>query len=181
MKVNGRVLLIVLAMVVAIIVVGMDSRLEASQYLGESTWTLSINQDEDGPVSPPYVGTFKGCLSHVGGAYYTMQGYVAPAPDGMPILSGGGVLIGEVLYLTLTVSQTHLSTDREGGVVHLELAKTTLNGTLSTVECNFDTATIGPSPVFSHHYSSGTVTCTGPVLNLTPAAGVASNSLLLLD
>jgi hypothetical protein len=62
-----------------------------------------------------------------------MQIFVDPAPDGNPIGSGGGILVGNLLYLTLAHSQKHLSTNRETGVTHVELDKATLNGTFYQV------------------------------------------------
>jgi hypothetical protein len=153
----------------------------APQYLGETTWTITNTQDKHGSVNPPESGTLKGSITRVGGAYYTMQGYVGQAPDGPSVGSGGGVLIGNLLYLTLSISQKYADTNREIGVVHLELDKNTLSGTFYQVARSFDTATAGPSPVFTDHFSGGTVTCTGQPINLTPASGVASTSLLLLE
>jgi len=47
MKLNGRAAAIVLAMVVTL-VIGMDFRVEASQYLGQVTWTWNKITDEHG-------------------------------------------------------------------------------------------------------------------------------------
>ena len=152
-----------------------------AQYLGETTWTLTINQDKNGLVTPPVDVAMKGCITRMGGAYYTMQSYVGPAPDGNPIGSGGGILVGNLLKLTLPRAWKHLSTDRETGVAHVELDKATLNGTWYQVARSFNTATAGPNPVFTDHFWAGTVTRTGPVINLTPGALVGSTSLLLLE
>ena len=153
----------------------------AAQYLGETTWTLTITQDENGPVDPPLIVPMKGCITLMGGAYYTMQIYVDPAPDGNPIGSGGGILVGNLLYLTLNHSQQHLGTDRETGVTHVELDKSALNGTFYQVARSFNTATAGPTPVFTDHFWAGTFTRTGLSINLTPGALVGPTSLLLLE
>lgn len=152
----------------------------AAQYLGETTWTLTINQDKNGLVTPPVDVAMKGCITRMGGAYYTMQIYVE-GPDGNPIGSGGGILVGNLLNLTLAHSQKHLSTDRETGVTHVEFDKATLNGTWYQVARSFNTATAGPNPVFTDHFWAGTFTRTGPAINLTPGASVGSTSLLLLE
>ena len=148
-----------------------------AQYLGETTWTVTITQGQNGPVDPPENVTMKGCITRMGGTYYTVQTFVE-GPDGNPIESGGGILIGNLLYLTLAHSQQHLSTDRETGVTHVELDKATLNGTFYQVARSFDTATTGPNPVFTDYFWAGTVTRTGPAINLTPGVPL---SLLLLD
>jgi len=122
----------------------------------------------------------KGCITRMGGAYYTMQIYVE-GPDGNPIGSGGGILVGNLLNLTLAHSQKHLSTDRETGVTHVEFDKATLNGTWYQVARSFNTATAGPNPVFTDHFWAGTFTRTGPAINLTPGALAGSTSLLLLE
>jgi hypothetical protein len=119
----------------------------------------------------------KGCITRLGGAYYTVQTFVDPAPDGNPIGSGGGILVGDLLCLTLAHSQKHLSTDRETGVTHIELDKATLNGTFYQVARSFNTTTA----VFTDHYWAGTVKCTGSAINLTPGALVGPTSLLLLE
>jgi hypothetical protein len=171
----------VLLVSVGLSILAESAVLAAPQYLGETTWTLTITQTEDGPVSPPVLVTMKGCITRMGGAYYTTQIYVDPAPDGNPIGSGGGILVGNLLYLTLNHSQQHVGTDRETGVTHVELDKATLNGTFYQVVRSFDTASAGANPVFTDHFWAGTLTRTGQSINLTPASGVASTSLLLLE
>jgi hypothetical protein len=153
----------------------------AAQYLGETTWTATITQNEHGAVTPPKTFTLTGSLTRMGGVYYTMQGYVNVPDDGPFILSGGGALIGNTLYLTLSTSQRHTTeTWRDSSVWHVELAKATLNGTFYEVYHGFDTASMGPTPSFDNGFSAGTVTRTGPVINLTPT-GAGAQTLLLLD
>jgi hypothetical protein len=153
--------------------------LAAPQYLGETTWTLTIDHDKNGPVDPPQNYTMQGCITHQGGAYYTVQTYL-PGPDGSPIGCGGGILVNGTLYLTLSHSQKHTGTVMETGVTHVELDQATLSGTFYQVARSFDTSTAGADPVFTDDFWSGTITCNGPVINLTPWASVSSTSLLLL-
>ena len=150
----------------------------AAQYLGETTWTMTKTQDNNGPVIPPKAHTYTGAITRMGGVYYTMQGGNG-SPDGNPIFTGGGVLIGNLLYLTLSYSQLQTSTVRETGVMQLELDKTTLNGNFFAVAKNFDISTEGPNPVFLDFFAAGTVTLSGQAINLTPGAGAAN--MLLLD
>ena len=175
---KGTVALVIMG-AVCLLLLGASSP-GVAQYLGETTWTLTITQDEHGPVTPPVTVTMKGCITRQGGAYYTVQTFVDPAPDGNPIGSGGGILVGDWLYLTLAHSQKHLSTERETGVTHVELDKATLNGTWYQVVRSFNTATAGETPVFKDHYWAGTITCTGQVINLTLNT-TGPMSLLLLE
>ena len=141
----------------------------AAQYLGETIWTVSITQDEYGPKSNTSIMT--GAITRAGGAYYTMQGYANPPGDAPFILAGGGVLIGQTLYLTLTASQLHTNSPdnwRDTSVVQFQLDKTTLNGTLYEVGHDFKLSSAGPSPIFGSQFAAGTITRTGPAINLTP-------------
>jgi hypothetical protein len=161
------VALVVMASV-CLLILGVPGQGAAQQYLGETTWTVSITQNKHGTVSPPETFTFTGAVTRMGGTYYTVQGYATVPSDNPDIVSGGGVLIGNTVYLTLTHSLLHTDTNRDSAVLHLELDKATLNGTVYDVGHDFDTATEGPSPVFSDHFSAGTLTRTGPFINLTP-------------
>ena len=154
----------------------------AAQYLGETIWTVSLTQDEYGPKSQTH--TMTGAITRAGGAYYTMQGYTIVPGDEPLILSGGGVLIGETLYLNLTSSLLHTDSPedwRDSGVVQIQINKTTLNGTFYAVYHNFKLSSTGPSPIFGSGFAAGTVTRTGPAINLTPGASMGSTSLLLLE
>lgn len=153
-----------------------------AQYLGETIWTVSLTQDEYGPKSQTH--TMTGAITRAGGAYYTMQGYAIVPGDDPFILSGGGVLIGETLYLNLTATQFHTDSPdnwRDSAVVQFQINKTTLNGTFYEVSHDFMLSSTGPSPIFGNKFAAGTVTRTGPSINLNPVAGVASTSLLLLE
>ena len=151
----------------------------AAQYMGETTWTLTITQGKNGDVTAPVGITTRGCITRMGGAYYTMQIYADPAMAQNPIGSGGGVLVGNLLYFTLDLSQV-VGNGREAGVIRAELDKATLSGTLYTVSRSFDTTTIGPNPVFTDYFWAGTLTRIGPAINLTPVALVGFTTLLLL-
>jgi hypothetical protein len=165
---NRRPQVFVLLISLGLLILTTSAVFAASpQYLGETTWTVTRTQGASGPKNPPEISTFKGGITRVGGAYYTVEGYIEQSPDGTRF-SGGGVLIGNLLYLTLSASRQPVSTDREIGVVHLELDKDTLNGTFYQVSRSFDTATAGANPIFSDHYAAGTVTRTGQPINLTP-------------
>jgi hypothetical protein len=139
----------------------------AAQYLGESTWTFSITQNSNGAVSAS--ASMTGAISRTGGTYYTMQGYISLPDDGPFIMAGGGVLIGETLYLNLTVAQHHTDNSwRDTGVLHAQLNKTTLSGTFYEVGRDFQTSSIGPSPVFGNRFEAGTLTLTGTPISLEP-------------
>jgi len=164
---KGTVALVIMG-TVCLLLLGAPSP-GVAQYLGETTWTVSITQDEYGPKSNTSIMT--GAITRAGGAYYTMQGYANPPGDAPFILAGGGVLIGQTLYLTLTASQLHTNSPdnwRDTSVVQFQLDKTTLNGTLYEVGHDFKLSSAGPSPIFGSQFAAGTVTRTGPAINLTP-------------
>jgi hypothetical protein len=148
----------------------------APQYLGETTWTLTINQDKNGPVDPTQSYDMQGCITHQGGPYYTVQTFIS-GPDGDPIGCGGGILVDGKLYLTLSHSQQHLINDMETGVTHVELDQATLSGTFYQVVRSFDTG----AKTFTDHYWSGTITLKGTSINLTPWASVSPTTMLLLN
>jgi len=150
----------------------------AAQYLGQPTWTITKTQDEHGEIFPPETYTLTVAITRMGGPYYTMQGYVDVASDGPFIVSGGGVLKGNLLYLTLSASQNRMQTMRDMSVMHIELDQATLNGSLSSVGGKFDTATAGPDPIFDSTFAAGTLTRSGPAISLTRGVPL---SLLLLE
>ncbi|WP_300463172.1 hypothetical protein [Desulfobacula sp.] len=69
------------------------------QYLGESTWRFSITMDNDGPASNSMLMT--GAITHMGGAYFTMQASIIPPDgDGPFILAAGTItLTGDLMKL----------------------------------------------------------------------------------
>lgn len=86
-------------------------------FLGESTWTVTINEREQGPITPFDI-TMTGAISKLGLNYYLFQGVVVPpgAQDNPFFLSGGGTLVTlpgaqtPALVLTLNTSQLHVTT-----------------------------------------------------------------------
>jgi hypothetical protein len=150
----------------------------AAQYLGETTWTVSLTQDEHGAKTETLSMT--GAITRMGGAYYAMQGYVNVPNDGPVILAGSGVLIGEYLYLNLTSTQYHPDNWRNTGVVQVQMNRSNLNATFYEVGNSFDLGSIGPSPTFGSYFTVGSLTRTGPLLVLNPYTG-GSTSLLLMD
>jgi filamentous hemagglutinin family protein len=104
---------------VMIMVLGV-APIEASQYLGEVTWT---GQDSFGSF------TVKAAISRVGGAYYEVQGQVQ-AEGSIIIFSGGGVVVGSNLILTVTQTMTDPAADRqEAAVMQISVDKYSNNGT----------------------------------------------------
>jgi hypothetical protein len=153
------------------------NNLSAAQYLGETTWTVSKNQNEHGTVTPPQTFTFTGAITRMGTKNYTMQGYVNVPGDDPYIAGGDGVLIGNILYITLRISQKHTDTWRDTGVMQVQLNKNTLSGTFYEVRKDFDTSTIGISPMFSNAFSAGSLSLSGRRINLNPV--LTPNYMLL--
>jgi hypothetical protein len=175
---RGTVVLVIMA-AVWLLLLGAPGQ-AAAQFLGQSTWTVSIAQDEKGPVSNKSF-TMTGAVTRLGGTYYAMQGYVILPDDGPFMLAGGGVLIGEALFLTLTTSQLHTDSPwRDTGVMQVQLNKTTLSGTFYEVGHDFRADSSGPSPVFDSRFTAGTVTLAGPPIPLSSSL-TGPTSLLLTD
>jgi hypothetical protein len=97
--------------------------------------------------------------------------------DGPFILSGGGVVLGNTLYLNLSTSQRHASENyRDTGIMHLELDKATLDGQFYEAgAADFDVVTLD----FSGHFAAGTFKRTGQPIMLAPAATINQKPLLL--
>jgi hypothetical protein len=151
----------------------------APQFLGETSWTITQSQNQTGPIVPPMTATFTGGITLQGGSYYSFQGY-AIIPESEPlIVTGGGPLIENTLYLNLTGSQKYATTGRMSEVLQAKLDKSTLNGTFYSIQFDFDTTSIGPNPYLSYSYVSGSLVRTGPFINLTPTSGAATTMLLL--
>ena len=64
--------------------------------------------------------------------------------------------------------------------MHVQLNKTTLNGTFYEVGQDFKLGSAGPSPFFDSHFAAGTITLTGA--HIVIASSLAGpTSLLLMD
>lgn len=145
----------------------------AAQYLGEIIWTATITHHETGPVIPPETTTVTVGLTRTGGNYYSFRGHVAGSYP--TILNGGGVLLGDTLCLTgSSAQQEEFDHRNSGGVVYIELNRTTLNGTFFEVRTSFNT--VGAS--FGNHYTAGTLTRTGGISALGMSFPGATGLLL---
>jgi hypothetical protein len=147
-------------------------------FLGETTWTVTINETYNNNVTIGTTFPMTGAISKVGGNYYLFQGFVQNSGDGPFLLAGSGVLNGGVLYLTLNSSQQHTDSqtdsNRDTGVMHVQVDPSTLNGTFYEVGHDFDRV----PHAFSERFTAGTVTLTGQVLRLN--SSIASPGMLLL-
>jgi hypothetical protein len=134
---------------------------QASTYLGQYTWTITIT--ESSSELPPFAITLTGGISKVGGSYYLFQGYII-VPDDFPVmLSGSGVLLEDTLYLTLGDSQNHTDNSSDDtGILRVTINKSTLNGDFYEVSTDLDTS----DKQIQHGYSIGTLQCTGGTLPL---------------
>jgi hypothetical protein len=151
-------------------------------FLGQATWTVTINEDETGPITRPSI-TMTGAISKLGPNYYLFQG-VVPVPDDNPFfLAGAGTLVtlpggtNPTLVLTLNTSQLHTDSDRDTGVMHVEINPSDLSGTFYEVGHDFDTNN-RPNG-FSETYTAGTLGAAVPPINLNPGSLAPLSSLLL--
>ena len=177
MKTKKLIFGLLLSVFLAFVVVSTSA---AAQYLGETSWTFALTMDDEGDTSES--ATMNGSITHMGGAYYTMQAYIPLADDGDVIFAGGGVLIGDTLYLSMSGTQKHSdgSGNRDTDVIHMEINKDTLNGTFHAVGNDFNVNSLE----YGEHFSAGTVTLTGSFIDIdahATAALPATNTLLLED
>jgi hypothetical protein len=146
--------LMVTVAAVMIMVLGV-APIEASQYLGEVTWNA---QGSGGNF------TMKAAISRVAGSYYEIQGQAQDA-YGIAVFSGGGMLVGDNLILTVTGTPTDA---QEAVVMQIKIDKSTNNGFFYTVKVG------GP-------INSGTLTVIGNPINLATSNAIGSTMLLLQD
>lgn len=177
MKVNGRAAVILLTMMVTLIF-GMDSRVEASQYLGQVTWTWHKTMDEKGPTDK--YETITAGLFFISGSYYELVGGSVDSTNGTVYGSGSAMLTGSNLFMTISGSQDRQDGTKETGIFHGQVDKTSFSGTGWVIKKRFDPASIGPTPIFIDKYAAGTLTLVGNPPPLGPATA-ASLSLLLND
>ncbi|MHB8069241.1 MAG: hypothetical protein ACYDIC_15225 [Desulfobaccales bacterium] len=154
----------------AVIIIGFGvSGLEASQYLGEVTWTYSGG----GTIK---AGLSKAGLSKAGGSYYEVQGQ-AVTPNGTVIFSGGGALVGTTLMLSAAGTQVETNnkgTYHNANTLQINVDQSTFNGTMWIVTNWYNPAF---TPPFGQSYDTGTLTLVGQKPSLAPAT--AAQTLLL--
>jgi hypothetical protein len=178
MKVNGRTAAIVLAMV-AICIIGMDFRVEASQYLGQVTWTWHKTTDEHGPTDKTETVTAN--LFLLGNSCYELVGSSTDTEiGGTAFGTGTAMLVDTNLIMTLSFSKIRSDGRQETGIFQGQVNKTTFNGSGWAIKKRFDPASIGPNPIFIDKYMAGTLTLVGNAPPLGPTS-IAPTQLLLED
>lgn len=167
----------------ALIILGLSASqalaVNSVTYLGKTTWTIYIDDSYPDATKIGKSFTLTGGVSKVGDEFYLFQGYVASGTDGPFVLSGSGFLMnGSTLVFTLSTSQQHTSEPyRDSGVMHVNIDKTSLNGTFYGLDNDFNTSTRTIDPF---EYTAGTLTLSGPPIPMAPALA-GSQQLLLLD
>jgi hypothetical protein len=135
-------------------------------YLGKTTWTFTIT-DSTKQSDIGMTATITGGISKIGDEFYLFQGYVISPDDGPFVVSGSGFLMkgttGNTLEFTLSESQHHTdSTWRDGGVMHISIDETTLNGTFYDIGHDFKTDSTDRQ--FDERFSAGTLTLNGSTI-----------------
>ncbi len=156
------------------------------QYLGKTTWTMTIQHSTTGTPSGTQM-QLAGGLSKAGDEFYLFQGCVTPDGDGPFVMSGSGFKSGSMLYFTLSGSQDHETSSsnsnwRDSGVMHVEVdtSKSPWSGKFYDIGQDFDTSTLGGTPKFDQRYTDGDVQLSSSPVPLSPSL-VAPNNLLLLQ
>ena len=176
MKINGRAAVILLAMMVTLIF-GMDSRVEASQYLGQVTWTWHKTRDEQGPTNK--YETIVASLFLLGNSCYELVGSSTDTEIGGTSFGGGtAMLVGNNLIMTLSTSKVRSDGRQDTAIFQGQVDKTTFNGSGWAIKKRFDPASIGPNPIFIDKYLSGTLTLVGNPPPLGPTANAPMQLLL---
>jgi len=169
MKVKSISVLTVAA--VAFLIMGLSvSPLQASQYLGEISWTGTNSNNE--PI------TAKAAISRVNGPYYEAQGQGTTNSVKKDIIVGGGVLVGTKLQLTGTVTEATSTSPvvypKAVSIMQVTIDQTTFNATFWQLTNSFDGTNFGA------YYITGTLTCISNPFSLVPNSQAAT-SLMLLD
>ncbi len=153
----------------AVLLLGMSGNalaVNSFNFLGETTWTVTVNEDQSGPITPKTL-PMTGAISKLGPNYYLFQGFVPIPADNPLFLAGEGTLVTlpgaqtQTLVLTLSNSQQHSDSSNKAGerdlaTVHVEL-NPDLSGTLYVVEHGFDKV----SKNFTQSFTAGLLTRTG--------------------
>ena len=149
----------VLALVIIFGVGIAAAQVGTPSYLGQTTWSLLIT---DNTIDPQLIGqtlTLKGGITKVGDNYYLFQGTMLyGSSKSRKVLSGGGVLVGRKLYLSVNES-VQFPEDRDVGVMHFILNKGNLNGNVT--EIVHSVIPPNPSDPGKNHYFAGTLTRKG--------------------
>ncbi|MHB8069242.1 MAG: hypothetical protein ACYDIC_15230 [Desulfobaccales bacterium] len=143
-------------------------------YLGKTTWTSTITETTVTGVTPGTTFTLTGGISKVGDEFYLFQGYVTSDTDGPYVMSGSGFMMGNTLIFTCSESQQHTGANRDSGVMHISIDKTSLNGTFYDIGHDYDRV----QKTWNQRYTAGTLTLSGAPIPLRPGSA-APQSLLL--
>ena len=162
-----------LGSVLCCFLLAFSSPAAAFQFLGEYTWNVHETMTEDGPVDANYTMTVG--LSKISSTHFQAQGKVLipPANTLFGIISGGGVIVGDDLHLTLHYSIIP-TVEYSTGQIHVQINKTTAGGTFYRMGGNFEL----PS-YYGLNFSSGDLTIVGKIPVLT--SSTPPFSLLLTE
>ncbi len=176
MKMRGTIALLSLTtlMILGLSVSNVQA-VNSVNYLGKTTWTATITDD----TKAQKIGTsftITGGISKVGDEFYLFQGYVTAGTDGPFVISGSGFMMGTTLVFTLSESQEHTSdTWRDGGVMHVSVDKSSLNGTFYDIGHDFDQGT----RAWDQRFTAGDLALSGPPIIFNPGSLAPISTLLL--
>jgi len=162
--------LISLAAVLGVLVVGTPTS-AAQTFLGNFCGWYNV---ENPPCVPSLgeiclVGVFyplRVGVTHLGGAYFLLQGMVTELPDNPLVLQATGVLVDNEVWLNGSSTHDHAPTQdgttvREGGPWQARLAVSTLSGPFWSIQTE-GTITEGFTATFSQKYVRGNLVLNHP-------------------
>ena len=124
----------------------------AEVYLGKVCLQSTIKERESGPVSPEEKAVVTYDINSLGGNVYALSGRVN-IPDQPFVFTGMANLIGNVLYMNITTTQSHPDGWRDTGVEQVQLNLSTMTGTFYENGHDFKPST----KQWDSRYTAGTV------------------------
>lgn len=138
----------------AALLLALSAPAAAQTYVGRVCLNSTVTERESGPVTgQTFLVQYE--ATNLGGTFYAIAGRVE-TPDQPFIVTGMGTLVGAVLYINTTGTQSHSDGWRDTGVTQTRLDLATMTGTFYEIGRDFSRST----RQFDLRYTAGTVAAT---------------------